>query len=230
MTQPTRVAYSSVTPVAGGGARTTASFTWLTGDVLYAIGTTEDNGTTMTTPVAVGLTFSLVSDTNTGSNCRVYLWSATAASGSSGVIASTVSSINAGGLQVWQYRGGDGAGTPVVLVGQTAKTYNLTRAGTDSHVIGGWGDWNQVNDVAVTPSPSTDGTILVSTALAGRADFFGADWINQGATGTTAYGMANHTGTVKIAVILMEVKGTAGGGGSTQPPRSMHQFRMRRAA
>ena len=191
----------------------TASLSWNSGDTVYVLGGTEDASKTFGTPTATGLTFALVTSITTASNCAAYLWTATAGSTSSGAITSLLSgsATGAGGLSAWAFNG-QGIGNTATISGSTAKTISLVRGGNNSAVIVFLGDWNQVGDVTVTPSPS-GGTQRVAVAVSGRADFFVFDWGDQGAAGTTSYGIASHTGTVKMTGIVVEVLGTADAGG-----------------
>jgi hypothetical protein len=183
-----------------------ASATWLAGDVIVVLGATEDNGRTLATPTATGLTFSLITSTNTGSNCKAYLWTATAGSNGSGAITSVLSNaLTAAGISVFVFRGCSGVGTPQTIIGSAAKTISVTRAQANSLVVCLLADWNATADVAVTATPT--GTVRVATNPT-NASFYVTSFGDQGTTGTTSYGIANHTGTVKMAGIALEVKGS----------------------
>jgi hypothetical protein len=119
-------------------------------------------------------------------------------------------SLTAAGISAFVIRGSDGNGTPVQLVGSSAKTISVTRAQANSRVLLAMGDWNATTDVTVTATPA--GTVRVATNPT-NATFFVCDYDDQGGTGTSSYGIANHTGTVKMTGIAVEIKGTAGGGG-----------------
>lgn len=217
MAEPTLVDYQQSTWTdTSSGTETTPSFTWLTGDVFHILGCTEDASVTLNLPTATGLTFTEITAVTGASRTRAYYWRATAASGGSGAISATTGdgTGSARGISVFQYRNTDGAGTPQTITGSSAKVISVTRGQANSHIILAMGDWNNVGDVTVDPSPA-GGTQRVAASVAGRADFFVFSWGDQGATGTTNYGITNHTGTVDMTGIAVEILGTAGGGGSS---------------
>lgn len=205
---------------AGTTDEVTASMSWINGDRFYVFGavSNDDNGgDTLATPAVGGLsgsnlTWSSLATVNTatvggGSGCRCYLWRGLATGTGSGTIGSvtgTSATTLRSGIAVIQVRGATGEGTPVTVDDATAKTFNLTRTAANSVVICGLADWAQANDVAVTASPG-DGTVRLASAQAAQADFFFITWPDQGGTGTTAYGLANHTGTVDFAGFVLEI-------------------------
>jgi hypothetical protein len=217
-TAPTLIASSSSGIVVDP---TSASYTWLAGDVFVVIALTPDNGDTAATPAATGLTFSAVtgSPTNSGSSTKGYAWSATAASGGSGTIFVDGSGSGGGKLEVliYQYRGSDGIGNVALdaALGSTT-TKSLTRGSDNSAVVQGWGDWNAVNDTTVTWTPSGQ-TQDAATRDAVAFTTFGAHWGDQGAAGATSYGFSGFAGG-KMTAITVEVKGAAGGGGAAWGP------------
>jgi len=201
---------------------TSASITWETGDAILVFGGVSNNDTvgSLGTPTVTGLTFGLLASVNNNNavdDAPVFLWTATAAGNGSGAVVSVTTTADSGrrsGLVVYVYRGSDGLGTPVTLDGSTAKTISVTRAGANSHVAMMMADWNQVGDVTVTATPT--GTVDHAQAESGQADFFAVSFPDQGAAGTTAYGITNHTGTVDMSGIAVEILGTAAGGGTFQ--------------
>lgn len=216
MTQPTLVAFSkSNWTDTGTAANATASFTWVSGDVMEVLGGTCDTGVTFAAPTTAGSnmgTFNQVTAVTAASSARAYYWKATATGSGSGTITASCTgggggAANVGGIGVWQYRATTGEGTPVTLSASASKTMNVTRATTNCHIIQVLVDWNEVGDVVTDPTPATNATERETSAVAGQADFFVMDWGDQGATGTTAYGLTNHTGTVKITGISVEIKG-----------------------
>lgn len=228
MAEPTLVSYTESTfNDSGVTDETTASVSWLAGDLILVFGLVSNNSTTQTlaVPTATGLTFTQAAAVNTAddnNDTRIYLWTATAAGDGSSAVTSVTGSIDAGlksGIAVLVYRGSDGIGTPVTLDGSTAKTISVTRAQANSHVAVAMGDWNQVGDDTVTATPT--GTVRHASAESGQADFFVVTYPDQGATGTTAYGIASHTGTVDMSGIAVEIKGTAGGGGGNVTTKTM---------
>ena len=195
----------------------TASVTWGAGDIILVFGAISNNesSTVLGLPTVTGLTFAELASLNENTDARddtvVYLWSATAGSSGSGQIASVTSggiSTLRSGLAVLVYSGSDGLGTPVTMDGGTGKTISVTRAGDNSHVALIMADWNQVGDVTVDATPT--GTVRKATALSGQMDVFVCSFGDQGSAGTTSYGITNHTGTVDMSGIAIEIKGTAG--------------------
>jgi hypothetical protein len=218
MAEPTLVAYAGAIN-ATGTARTTASFTWQSGDVFHILGITDDNGHLLALPSTAGSNMGTVSEifaSEAASTSKGYYWRATATGAGSGTFGSTITnSGDAGGIAVWQYRATDGQGTPATQVGVTAKTTDVARGQSNSHVISVQGDWAQVGDVVTDPTPATNATERQTEAFSGKCDVFVQDWGDQGGTGTTAYGITNHTGTVTMTQIAVEIFGSAGGGGAT---------------
>lgn len=218
MTEPTRVAVSkSNWTDTGTAANVTASFTWVSGDIMYVLGGTVDTGVTFAAPTTAGSnmgTFNQVTAVTASSSARAYYWKATATGSGSGTITASCTgggggAANVGGIEVWQYRDVSGEGTPVTLNASASKTMNVTRAVASSHVIQALIDWNEVGDIVTDPTPATNATEREISAVSGQADFFVTDWGDQGATGTTAYGITNHTGTVKISGISVEIQGVS---------------------
>lgn len=223
MAQPTLVAYSQSTwtdnTAQSTSETTAASFTWQTGDVFHVFGAIEDFNFAFTgvpTTGGANLTFSAITTLGVVfSDCRVQYWRGTATGAGSGTfsLTYTASGVNrAGGIAVFQYRGTDGQGTPVTATGSSAKTLSVTRGQANSHVLFCGGDWNAVGDATVDPTPSTNATERIHAPVSGRADFFVNSWGDQGATGTTSYGITNHTGTVKMTMLAIEIFGTSSGG------------------
>jgi hypothetical protein len=188
------------------------SVSWQTGDIILVFGgiSNNDSGDTLGVPTVSGLSFSQLAavNVNAGSDdATVYLWSATAAGNGSGQIGSVTGTANAAtrcGIAVLVYRGAGSLGTPVTLDGSTAKTISVTRAGANSHVALMMVDWAQVGDVVVDATPT--GTVRHASAQSGQADFFVVTFGDQGASGgPTAYGITNHTGTVDMSGIAVEI-------------------------
>ena len=191
----------------------TPAITWLSGDVVIVVGATEDNTTaTLNTPTATGLTFSLVLATNTANNCKIYVWSATAGANGSQAVAATRADANSKmrGIAAYVYRGSDGVGNTGTIVSDatTNAVISLVRAGDNSAVVVIMGDWTPVNDTAVTANPSSGGTVRGIVNSAG-ATLYSASWTDQGAAGTSSYGIGSYTATPLWAGIAVEIKGTA---------------------
>lgn len=196
------------------GSEVTPTLTWSSGDLIIVVGGTESGSWTINTPTATGLSFSLVTSVGTGdgSNTTAYMWSATAGSGGSSAITSTVveGGSAARGIAAYAYSGSGGLGNTGTIVGSSSKTINLTRGTANSAVVAVLNDWQAVSDTTVNTSPA-GGTVRVAQESPAHATFFSADWGDQGSTGTTSYGITDHTGTVDMAGIVLEVEGLAGG-------------------
>lgn len=226
---PTLINYqqSSWSDLTTTAAEVTPSITWLTGDVIVVVASTADGNFTLATPVASGLSFTLIAGPlgTAGTNATVYAWKATAASGSSATISCTPSGSTAStgrGCAVFQYRGSDGVGNSGTMTGSALKVVSLIRGTDNSAVISVMADWNAVTDVTVDPSPA-GGTQRVAAVVSGQATFFLFDWGDQGAAATTSYGITTHTGTVKMTGIAVEIKGTTAAGFVAQRPRVSEQ-------
>lgn len=215
MAEPNLVAYSANIALIAS-ASTTASFTWQSGDVFHILGITEDNGsTTLTLPTTAGSNMGTVSNittTNTASSCKAYYWRATATGSGSGTFSSNIDNVGAaGGIAVWQYRATDGQGTPATRLGTADLTVDVTRGQVNSHVISIQGDWNQTADVTTDPTPATNANERQAEAFTGKCDVFVNSWGDQSGTGTTAYGITNHSGGAKMTQIAVEIFGSSGG-------------------
>lgn len=223
MAEPTLIDYqqSTWTDNSGGASsETTPSMSWNSGDVVLVVGATEDQSSNLATPTSTGsgLSFSLLTSANGVNNTRAYMWSATASATSSGTISSAGDNAGARGIAAFIFRSSDGLGTPQSIEGLTDKTISLTRTGANSHVVAVLADWNAVSDTTVDATPT--GTVRVAAEVAGRATFFVTSYGDQGGTGTTSYGITNHTGTVDMSGIVVEILGTSGGGRTTKNTRS----------
>jgi hypothetical protein len=85
-----------------------------------------------------------------------------------------------------------------------------------------WVDWNQTG----VPTSSD----LTMTGFNTAGDISGGSGYKSLSTGVGATANINSGAAPSGNYIWFEIRGGAGGGGATQPPRSMHQYRMRRAA
>ncbi len=195
-----------------GASEATGTLTWSSGDLIIVVGGTESGSFTLNTPTATGLSFSLVTSVGTGvgGDGVDYIWSATAGSGGSSVVTATVveGGTVARGIAAYAFSSASGIGTPATIQGSTAKTISLTRANANSAVVTVMTDWQAVADTTVDSSPA-GGTVRQANEATSHATFFVTDWPDQGATGTTSYGITNHTGTVRMSGIALEIKGVA---------------------
>lgn len=192
------------------GSEVTGSITWSAGNTVVVVGGAESGSWTMNTPTATGLSFSLVTSVGSGvgGDGLAYIWSATAGSGGSGAVTATLGAGGsaARGLAAYVFSGSGGTGATATIQGSSAKTISLARTTANSAVVNILVDWNAVSDTAVNSSPG-GGTVRQANESAGHATFFVTDWGDQGAAGTTSYGITDHTGTVRMSGIALEVKG-----------------------
>ena len=215
------------TQTASGVDEVTSSISWNAGDWIIAVGGTEVNTATIAVPTASGLTFQTVQSLATASNCGVYVFAARATSDGSGAItADTVSGSNlAKGIAAIVVRDSSGIGAVATIDGSTAKTITLGTTAPDSTVISVMCDFAAVNDTTVDPTPSTNGTVRLANNAPALFSAFVTTWTSQGAVASTAYGITNHTGTVDMSGIVLELRsapasaaqthGTVGSGGTT---------------
>jgi hypothetical protein len=212
-TAPTVSSYQTSTWTdVSGTPEVTGTLTWSAGDLIVVMGTTESGSKTLATPTATGLTFSLITSINVAddTDCVAYLWTATAGSGGSSAVsaANTGTTDGARGIAAYAFTGSDGLGTSATLDNSANKVISLARAHNNSAVVTVLGDWNAVNDTSVTTSPA-GGTVRHADFVTSSASFFLADWGDQGTATTTGYGITNHTGTVDMSGIAVEVRGAA---------------------
>jgi hypothetical protein len=217
-TAPTLISAQSSNYADTSNTETTSSISWQAGDLIVVVGSTEGGSIQLNTPTATGLSFSLVTSINVGdSNDTVnYLWQATAGSSGSSAVSATRNDSFTGsrGITAFVYRGSDGIGNTNTLDNSTAKTISLTRNYPSSAVILTMADWNAVNDTTVNPSPS-GGTQRVATFHSGHDTTFVFDWPDRGVAGTASYGITNHTGTVDMSGIVVEIRGSTAYGQGT---------------
>lgn len=200
----------------------TASLTWPAGAFIVLLGLTADNdGLTLNLPTVLsGLTFTLITSTATPLNGKVYLWTATAAGSGSGVITSHESDGVAGmrALIAFAFTGSDGLGATALMASTstTNATQALTRSGNNSAVIAAMVDWNAINDVGVATNPA-GGTVRVigRDAVGAQSTMYVGSWPDEGAAGTTSYGIGSYTATPKWIGLVVEVLGSGGGGADT---------------
>ena len=169
-------------------------------------------------PTNANLTFSeLALEINDGDENDCYVGAFAAIAGSSQTN-QTITSATPGagnatamrGMRVLVYSGSDGVGATNSIDNSSAKTISLTRTGANSHVACILWDWNAVNDVTVDATPT--GTVQNATNVSEKATGFCCTFGDQGAAGTTSYGITNHTGTVVMSGIAVEILGVAAAG------------------
>lgn len=225
-TAPTLDSYAASTSFTSGTDRSTASVSWTDGANVLVGGVTEDNailiqstviGGSPQLPTATGLTFAAVanSPTTTGSKTKAYWWNAIASGAGSSVITCHLSNSGSfGGIGVWVFSGSDGIGTAGMQQARpgstTAPNVSLTRSGDNSFVLGSLGDWSAVNDTTVTGSPATNYQQRHAQNVGGAATLFLLQWGDQGAAGTTSYGVTGAGSSSNWTATAVEVLGSAG--------------------
>lgn len=229
MAEPTLVnTYTSNWADASSASESTTGVAWSAGDVIVVVQHAESGGNSggffhvLNPPTNANLTFdqlALEVNDGDGNDCYVGAFAARAASTQTGqtITATHGGTTAARGMRVFVYSGSDGIGATNTIDNSTAKTISLTREGANSHAVAVLADWNAVNDTDVAATPT--GTVRNNNFVSGRNTAFCCSWGDQGAAGTTSYGITNHTGTVDMSGIVVEILGTEGGGRTTRNPR-----------
>lgn len=237
MAAPTISGYSNSNATDTGATEITGSVSWNSGDLVVVLGITEDNARTLATPTSTGsgLTFSALTGfpTNIASSCKLYAWSATAAATSSGTISSAGSGGPANGSVIGAFvlagHGGLGNTAKSAAVDTTDPyTVSLTRSGANSVVLMAAGDWNAVSDVTTDPSPLAGSTQRLGDDggfRSGEYNAYLASWADEGAAGTTSYGITGVAGG-QFTIAAIEVLGTGGGAASWGPLLSLYNNRL----
>jgi len=196
--------------------RSTASVSWVTGDIIVVTMTDEgvNTGDGFTAvPTATGLTFASVINHTASANCALAIFTATAASsGSSAITGSHHNSGTAGNwvMWVWVWHNSGGVGTNASQFTST-KTVNLTPAGgANSAIVWAVGDFA---GGSVTPSatPTSPNETTRQAIGAAGANYLNADITNQTSSGAVSYGIVTTT-TGPFSIGVLEIKGTTGGG------------------
>jgi hypothetical protein len=188
-----------------------SSVSWQAGDLVIVHGLASDESTELGTPTVSGLTFTLVSGTGTASASqgRSYIWEATAASSGSGTVEGTrIAGSFHWGICVEVWRNSDGIGT-IAVNNSATKTVSVARSDAKSGVSYGAVDWD-ASSAAATWTPTGETVIESNGDNANYAQHI-AWWADQGAAGTTSYGISSASGGTfnKSAV---EILGSFGGG------------------
>lgn len=215
MANPTIRGNTVGSPSSQTSATKTVTASWTSGDKIVILAVSEDQANPMATPSATGLgSVTSKGVHNVAGSCWAGAWEGTATSTQSGV---TVSSVITGGLNA---RGfllvivvdpATSAGTAyTVPSGDVNPTTSLTRAGTDSTIIGVAGDWSAT--AARAASPSTNSTSIIGTLVTGAYTAYGIRWDSQGAAGTTSYGVAGAAFGSPFTRLYVEIQGTASSG------------------
>lgn len=205
---PTLVDSDEVSDWQGTGtSKSTGSVSWQTGDRIIVIGGIGDESSTLGTPTASGLSFSLLALTNnpSGNFCDAWVWMATAGSNGSGVINGSKTSGGSGwGLFVIVVRGSEGTATEAVNT-STTKTISLNRSQAESAVLYCAFDWS-ASSATATFTPG--GAISLKNEKEGSSYTCHIGyWPDQDAAGSTNYGVTSSS-SGSFAKIAIEILGT----------------------
>lgn len=201
---PTISAYSETTWNVATSPQATGSVSWSAGDEIVVLGLSADAGAPLT--VSGGVALELNDSSAVASSCWGGVWTGTADSGGSGAFtAARTGTSQPFGIAVWVITGSAGFGGRRIGV-STAKTLSFDRVDARSLVLGALGDWS----AGVTTSMAWTPTIGTQREAQSVATFYTAyvgDWADQGAAGTTAYGITGTASTGVHTKILVEVLG-----------------------
>lgn len=208
----------------GGGTAKSVTWTPTSGNILVAIAMSEDAGTTLA--ISGGPTWTLAQSHTTASNCTVYVWTATAASGS---ITPTITPGGANGNQVFgmnvlEFSGSDGVGASNKAQTTGAPSLGLTTLQDNSAIVVANADylatdgtsrtWRTVNSVTPTSGNGLEVTYFRNTT---NYAVYAAYYSDAGAAGAKTVGLSAPTGQ-QYSIVAVEVKGAAAGGGATVLP------------
>jgi hypothetical protein len=179
MTAPTVVDAKATTFTGSAGSRSTASMSWLAGDIFVAEIVSEDASKAIGTPTTggSGLTFATNGTANSAaSSCWGHKFIATASGSGTGTISASPSAGNCRwGMIVTQYRSHGGLGNVTIVNANSTTTVALTTT-ADSAVSVLGGDWNS-GAAGYTGQPaSPTPTELVDNNESGIYGFWGAYW------------------------------------------------------
>jgi hypothetical protein len=214
-TPPSLISYTETASwVTAAASKSTASVSWLAGDILVMVAGVE-GADTIGVPTATGLTFTSRALNTAASTCGSRAATAVAgAGGSSAITATNSSSVHHWGFGVWVFRGSDGFDAAAEQHTAT-KTVGLTH--TDTHSATCWGvfDFAAAATTGITPSPTaTD--VRQSAQDSPAYTRYVADLTDQASSGSVSYGITGGSGTGPFSIAGVAVLGTTtGGGGST---------------
>lgn len=210
-TAPTLISYTETASwVTGSASKSIASISWQIGDVLVAMA--GAGWVVLDVPTNTGSGLAWVSQQShvASTVCATQLATAVATAASSGVI--SIATDDPGvkfGFGVWVYRGSDGIGNSVEQY-TTTKTVNLTPTGANGAIVWGVFDRSGQATHTITPTPTNTNELTQD----GDYTIHVADLADQTSAGATAYGVSGGGSTGPYSIVALEIKGTAGGGGS----------------
>lgn len=214
---PTRVSYAETASWSTTGAsKSTASISFQTNDVLAVLALNEGGagGGTFGTPTVTGATFTIQKFLKgTGALSGSMVACAVAASTTSAAVTVTNSnSANEWGFAVWVYRGSAGCGNSSEQH-TTTKTVALTATAADAAIVWGLADFNA--DVAATAGTPTATTTNQKVQIASHYTIGVFDLTDQVSAGSVSYGFTGGGTVGPFSLVVLEIKASAGGGGST---------------
>jgi hypothetical protein len=182
---------------------------WASGDIVVVFGCVENALTSLNTPTATGLSFTIQASVTTGgaSETAAYIW--TAAPGSSG--SGNITIVNTGSVEqgwgcAWVISGGGTIGNNFANRNET--TTSLT-VGTGAVVCFGLADWNANTSNQTAATGSGSATEREDNGNGSTYGFNVYDW--QGtSSGSFSFGVSSYTGMqVTQVAIAIEDSGAA---------------------
>lgn len=216
--------------------RSTGTLSAAVGDVILAFAASENaNGTNQITQTGSGVTLTLLQDHFASGEAEI--------DGAAGVVAgagNVASSIaNSAGNQfggvILQFRGSDGVGASGEIAtpnNATSHAFDVVTTQANSAIGFMFADWNAIDPASIAETVSISGvgaaTSVTPVYTAGHYTVYYGYFADVGAAGTKTLTFTSGATNTTITAVGIEVLGSAAAGG--QAPRSMHQFRLRRAA
>jgi hypothetical protein len=212
ITGPQLVSYTEVVYSSVVATLTSASLTWLVGDVIVVIATSASNAT-IGNPTASGLLFTTQQSNIAASTCSMRGATAIAASNGAQVISVTISTGQAG-MGIWQWRGSDGVGASAEQHTAT-KTVGLTPV--DTHSAYCWTSAAKNAGTAVDSLTPTPTNTRESAQFVGQYTVYSGELQDQAGAGATNFGTTGAAVTGPFTIIPIEVLGSAPAIISTSP-------------
>lgn len=237
------VAFVEGAPAINATQSTPTSVSWQTGDVVIAMGGTEDatnNTWVAPTTAGTGLSFTLQQSKTVTSSCGAGCFACVASANGSGTFSwqsprtsgSAVRFANA----YYVFRGSAGVGLSSVGEG-SGRTLALTPSGADGSIVWGVFDWSASSVQTATPTASSHTTTTPGPQASPQAavgsgasyTYYIEELDDQTSAGATSYGIGG-TGTGPFSIIAIEVKASGGGGTTVKPRRVRNDVPIIRAA
>lgn len=218
--QEAETAWNTATTPKGSG-----DFTTSTGDVVVVAMANESGGNFNPDLVATGSNVTLTSRAydDEGSACSVGLDAGVVASG--GTTSASISNAQSNwfGGNALTFRGTDGIGAAVASTTVGAGTISITTTQANSAIVVVVGDWAAASPGSWNTSVGTP-TEVTSFNDGAHYTVQIAYYADAGSVGSKTVGV---TGGTQRTVAAIEIKGTAGGGGSSIAPIAAYYNRLR---